>query len=403
MLVGLIKAPSQFSPARDLEAARARAAVVLDAMVDDGALDPEQAEAAKHAPASVAAATAEAALGGNFFADWIARDVGQMLGPVRGDFRVDTTLDPELQDAAEQAIDKHLGREGATRNASEAALVALAYDGAVLAMVGGRDYGLSQFNRATQARRQVGSAFKLFVYLAAIEAGYTPNSEVVDRPVSVGSWSPENFGGTYRGPVTLRTAFAESLNSVSVQLTEQVGHAHVIRIARALGMESPIEDVPSLALGTSEHTLLEVTRAYAAVAANAAVAPYGVRAITAGGKQTLYEHRRQSAPPLMSWQRGPIIDLLRASVRGGTGRGAFYGRPAAGKTGTTQDYRDAWFIGFTADAIVGVWVGNDDNAAMKNVTGGLLPAAIWRDFMQAADARKSAAVKAPPARIAVSK
>jgi membrane peptidoglycan carboxypeptidase len=277
--------------------------------------------------------------------------------------------------------------------------VALGYDGAVLAMAGGRDYGLSQFNRVTQARRQVGSAFKLFVYLAAIEAGYRPDSEVVDRPVTVGSWSPENFGGKYRGTVTLRTAFAESLNSVSVQLSEQIGHRRIIEIARGLGLESPIADVPSLALGTSEHTLLELTRAYAAVAANAPVAPYGVRDVTAGGRQTLYEHQTRPAPPLMSWHRAAILDLLRASVRAGTGHGAFYGRPAAGKTGTTQDYRDAWFIGFTADAIVGVWVGNDDNAAMKGVTGGSLPAAIWRDFMQAADARKSAAAKeAAPAR-----
>jgi membrane peptidoglycan carboxypeptidase len=209
----------------------------------------------------------------------------------------------------------------------------------------------------------------------------------------VGSWSPENYGGTYRGPVTLRTAFAESLNSVSVQLTEQVGHRRVIEIARLLGLESPIADVPSIALGTSQHTLLELTRAYAAVAANTPVTPYGVRAITAGGRQTLYEHRNQPERPLMTWHRGVILDLLRASVRGGTGRGAFYGRPAAGKTGTTQDYRDAWFIGFTADAIVGVWVGNDDDTAMKGVTGGSLPASIWHDFMQAADVRKSAAAR----------
>jgi membrane peptidoglycan carboxypeptidase len=267
------------------------------------------------------------------------------------------------------------------------------YDGAVLAMVGGHDYGLSQFNRAVQARRQPGSAFKLFVYLAALDAGYRPGSEVFDRPVSIGTWAPENFGGQFRGATSLRTAFAESINSVAVQLSEEVGRRRVIEMARGLGLTSPIPNVPSVALGTSGHSLLEMTRAYAAVAANVAtVEPYGVRLVKTRGQQLLYAHRTETAQR-PAWRRAEMMDLLQSNIRYGTGKGAYYGRPAAGKTGTTQDYRDAWFIGFTADVIVGVWVGNDDNSAMNKVTGGSLPAAMWRDFMQTADTRKSSAAR----------
>ena len=392
MLAGLVKAPSIWSPVRDLAAAQGRAEVVLAAMVETGAITEDQAAAARAAPAKPAFAP-DTAGGWNWYADWIGAEVTRLMGPVPANFRVETTLDPELQEIAEAVVAKWLDREGGKRRVSEAALVSLAHDGAVLAMVGGRDYGKSQFNRVTQAKRQPGSLFKLFVYLAGFEAGYSPESEASDQPISIGDWSPENFGGTYRGRVTLRQAFAESLNSVAVQLSEAVGRDKVIAMAQRLGLTSPILDVPSLALGTSQHTVLEMTRAFAAVAAGAAsVEAYGIRAIRSPSG-ILYT-RGSVAPEPATYRRAEMLSLLRAVVRQGTGRGADYGRPVAGKTGTTQDHRDAWFIGFTADAVVGVWVGNDDNSPMDQVTGSGLPVQIWRDFMAEADRRKGEAVAA---------
>jgi 1A family penicillin-binding protein len=391
MLAGLLKAPSLWSPVRDPEAAKRRAETVLAAMQDAGAITEAQAAAARAQPAAVALAP-DAGAGWNWAADWVAAEVARITGPVTANFRVTTTLDPELQDIAEKVVAEVLEKEGAARNASEAALVALRPDGAVLAMVGGRDYTKSQFNRATQARRQAGSLFKLFVYLAAFEAGYAPESEAIDQPITVGTWVPENFNGVYRGAVTLRRAFAESLNSVAVQLSERVGRGRVIQLAQELGLGSAVPDLPSIALGTSEHTLLELARAYATVAVGTrALEPHVVSAIN-GPSARLYQ-RAATGDERPPWPaRDAMVSLLRDVIRSGTGRSADYGRPAAGKTGTTQDFRDGWFIGFTADATVGVWVGNDDNAPMEGVTGGTLPAAIWRRFMEAADARKTALV-----------
>lgn len=389
MLAGLLKAPSAWSPVRAPEAAKARAETVLAAMVETGAITAAQEASARAHPATVALAP-DTAAGWNWAADWVAGEVGQITGPVTADFRVATTLDPELQEIAEKVVAGVLEKEGPAKHASEAALVALAPDGAVLAMVGGTDYAKSQFNRATQAKRQAGSLFKLFVYLAAFESGYSPQSEMLDAPITVGDWSPENYNGVYRGRVTLREAFAESLNSVAVRLSEAIGHDRVIRIAQELGLTSPIPDVPSLALGTSQHTLLELTRAYASVVAGThTIEPYVVSAIK-GPSSRLYQRAAATAdrPPWPA--RDAMMGLLRAVIRDGTGRNADYGRPAVGKTGTTQDFRDAWFIGATADATVGVWVGNDDNSPMNGVTGGSLPATIWRRFMEEADKRKGA-------------
>lgn len=393
MLAGLLRAPSALSPVRDAEAAKARAETVLAAMVETGAIGEAEAAAARAHPATVALAP-DTAAGWNWAADWAASEVARITGALSADFRVATTLDPELQEIAEKVVGEVLEKEGARKHAGEAALVALAPDGAVLAMVGGRDYARSQFNRATQARRQAGSLFKLFVYLAAFEAGYSAETEIVDHPVAVGDWRPENFKGVYRGRVSLRQAFAESLNSVAVQLSESVGRDQVVRIARELGLESPIPDVPSIALGTSQHTLLELTRAYAAIAAGLGpIEPYLVRAIS-GPDTRLYQRVAPGGERPYWPARNALVSLLREAVRSGTGRGADYGRPAAGKTGTTQDFRDAWFIGFTADATVGVWVGNDDDSPMADVTGGTLPATIWRRFMAMADERKSTLVAA---------
>jgi len=252
-------------------------------------------------------------------------------------------------------------------------------------MVGGRNYQQSQFNRATQAKRQPGSAFKLFVYLAALDAGFRPDSLAVDEPIEVDGWRPRNASGEFRGQVTLRTAFAESINTVAVKLTEHIGREKVIGVARVLGVTSDLRPTPSLALGSFEMTLLELTGAYAAIAADAKrVEPYVIRDIRGRGR-TLYEHRRAAGGDrgAIPWKRDAMVNMLMAAVQTGTGRASAFGRPSAGKTGTSEDNRDGWFIGFTGDLVVGVWVGRDDNKPVEGLQGGGIPARIWRDFMTA--------------------
>jgi membrane peptidoglycan carboxypeptidase len=259
-------------------------------------------------------------------------------------------------------------------------LVALAPHGAVLAMTGGRDYARSQFNRAVQARRQPGSLFKLFVYLAALADGITPHSLVDDAPLEIGDWRPRNYAERYLGLTDVRTAFAQSLNSATVRLQEQVGRETVIALAREMGIGTPLRPHPSLALGSAEVTLLELTAAYAAVLADVGrLEPYIVHAVQAPGGATF--RRQPAVAPEPSWPRRPMLELLHEAVRSGTGRAAGLEVPVFGKTGTTQDHRDAWFIGFVEDLVVGVWVGNDDNRPMEGVTGGDLPAQIWRSFV----------------------
>ncbi|MGH6914744.1 MAG: transglycosylase domain-containing protein, partial [Geminicoccales bacterium] len=292
-----------------------------------------------------------------------------------------------LQRLAESTLQRWLDEVGSERNVQQGAMVVLDHEGAVLAMVGGRDYDESEFNRAVQARRQPGSLFKLFIYLAAFDAGMTPGTIMVDQPVQVDGWDPQNYGGNYRGAVSLRTAFADSINSVAVQLTETVGRGRVIGVARSLGVQSPLTPHPSLALGASEVTLMEMAAAYAAMAADVKrVVPFGIRSIR-GQSRRLYEHRPAKIPQhesALPWHRAEMLDLLIAAVDSGTGTAAKLSAPVAGKTGTTQDYRDAWFIGFTADIVVAVWLGNDDSSPTGHVTGGDLPARIWRDFITAA-------------------
>lgn len=391
MLAGLIRAPSQYNPARSLEAARDRASTVLQVMVETGAIGEGAADEARAHPANLAIAP-DTPPGWGFFADWTSQEARDRLGPAAaaGEYRIETTLDLKLQAIAESVIAERLAAEGKDRNIGEAALVAMRHDGAVLAMVGGRDYARSQFNRAAQAKRQPGSLFKLFVYLTALRMGATPSSVAIDQPITVNGWSPENFEQRFEGPVELRRAFAESINTVAVQLSEQVGRQRVIETARSMGVMSPLPDVPSLALGSAEMTMMELMGAYGAVAANTArLEPYGVQRIAAPGRDAYLRAPMVATPP--AWPRGQMLDLMLGTVRNGTGRAAALGRPVAGKTGTTQDHRDAWFIGFTADAIVGVWVGNDDNSPMKGVTGGQMPARIWHDFMAQADAVKAGA------------
>lgn len=382
MLVGVLRAPSRLAPTRDLEAAQARARLVLSAMVDNGKLTERQAAAIE--PAMLAQSVAEAKVG-SYFADWVVAQLPDLEGRY-GDARITTTLDPSLQRTAQAVIGEVLAASGAEHGALQAALVAMRPDGRVVAMVGGRDYSESQFNRASQAVRQPGSAFKLFVYLAALRDGASPRSTVPDVPIEIDGWRPENFSGRHRGRVSIRRAFASSINTSAVIVSETAGRKAVIRTARDLGISSDLKDTPALALGASEVTPLELTAAYAAIAARRyPVRPRGVTAIDGvqiaeGREQHALEHADE------------MTSLLRAVVQRGTGRSARLGIPAYGKTGTSEEYRDAWFVGYAGNLVTGVWVGNDDNAPMDGVTGGSLPAQIWHKFM--AEALESEAVVA---------
>ncbi len=388
MLAGLIRAPSHLAPTRNLQAARTRARLVLKSMVEADFIDNPAANAARVEEVTLAVnPNTQITKGSQYFADWIAAETRAVLGPFSADLTVETTMHLGLQKLAEGTLRHWLETDGPKRNVTQGGMIVLSHDGEVLAMVGGKDYNTSQFNRATQARRQPGSLFKLFVYLAAFDAGLTPDTVMTDQALQVDNWTPQNYGGHYRGEVTLRTAFADSINSVAVQLTEKVGRGRVIGVARSLGIRSSLKSHPSLALGTSEVTLMEMTAAYAAMAADVKkISPFGVRAIRGTGRQ-LYKHRVTKTPrsqATLPWKRDEMIDLLVNTVDHGTGKAAQLSAPVAGKTGTTQDYRDAWFIGFTADIIVGIWLGNDDNAPMERVSGGDLPAKIWRDYITSA-------------------
>lgn len=384
MLAGLIRAPSELDPSRNFAGAEQRAAVVLGAMAREGDITGQQADAARQHPA-VLRMPAVTPPGNNYFIDAVTAEAKSLTGSHTEDLTVRTTLNGEMQRLAETVVAKRLAA-GKNKDASQAALVALAPDGAILAMVGGRNYRTSQFNRVTQARRQPGSLFKLFVYLAALRQGYTPDSVVVDQPVNVGDWEPDNYGDRYYGPVTLRTAFAHSLNSVAVQLAEAVGIDRVIATAKQFGVRSELPNVPSVALGSGAVTLLEMTRAFAGIASNTAgIDTYAVRDIANKDGAVYTRTPPQFASVDNAVVHAEALDLLTSVVREGTGRAARLDRPTGGKTGTSEDYHDAWFVGFSSDMIVGVWVGNDDNTPMDNVTGGSLPAAIWHDFVRGAE------------------
>ncbi|KKZ87206.1 penicillin-binding protein [Rhizobium phaseoli] len=383
MLAGLLRAPSQWNPIDNFEGARQRTMVVLDAMAANGKITAPEAAEAKTSFAKLHPTT-PTPRSGSWFADWISPQASEIAGASPGSTTVRTTLVPQLQQSAERIVKKALDGEGKTVGASQAALVAMTPDGAVVAMVGGRDYKASQFNRAVTAMRQPGSTFKLFVYYAALKAGFTLSDQVLDAPIDIDGWSPENSGGNYSGWVTLAEAFARSLNAASVALAQEVGLDNVIAAARELGIDAPLADTPSLALGTSEVNLLNLTSAYASVQLGMApVKPWGIIDFQAAGQPKTFRVGSQSKPNVdLSPYQSDLLGLLQLVIERGTGRGADPGTFAAGKTGTSQDNRDAWFVGFTDTLVVGVWVGNDDDAPMKGVTGGGLPAHIWRDFMR---------------------
>ncbi|WP_158877335.1 PBP1A family penicillin-binding protein [Antarcticirhabdus aurantiaca] len=392
LLAGLIRAPSQLNPFENLDAAKERARVVLSAMGETGHLSEAEAAAAILASTRLDPAPAEGS--GSWFADWVMTEAREIAGPFRGSIEVRTTLDPRLQALAEEIVARALQSKGDDLGASEAALVALRPDGSVAAMVGGRDYAASQFNRASQARRQPGSTFKLFVYYAALRAGMGPRDRVSDRRLEIDGWSPQNYGGRYRGRVSLAEAFARSLNAASVRLAMDVGLPAVVAAARDLGIDAELRETPSLALGTSEVTLLDLTGAYASVRAGVApIEPWGIAAFKVESAGQTFRIGPAKRPDLdLRPHRDTLIGLLKLVVDKGTGREAALDGFAAGKTGTSQDSRDAWFVGFNETLTVGVWVGNDDGTPMKEVTGGALPAAIWREFMERATTTPDPAV-----------
>jgi len=391
MLATLTRAPSVFSPRRDLAAAQERADVVLSTMVDTKAITQDQAkEAHDHPGVVVDRATSEAR---NYYLD-AARDEALRLAqasgqPVGGDLTVRTTLEPKLQDAARRAAHAViLSKAGQKANAHEAAVVMMKPDGAVVAMIGGVDYTESTFNRAIQAHRQPGSAFKPFVYLAALEAGLSPWETRDDQPVSINGWTPTNFGGRSYGTLTLSDALAHSVNTIAVQVSQEVGIDAVVEAAKRCGITSKLEPNPSLALGTAEVTPLELTSAYAVFASGGLrVHPFMVTQVNGPDGRTLY--KRKDIPGervVASHVNRDLTAMMYNVVAHGTGGNAgIWTHEAAGKTGTTQDSHDAWFVGFTADYVTGVWVGNDDSSPMKNVTGGTLPAAIWKTVMKTAE------------------
>ncbi|MCG8693309.1 MAG: PBP1A family penicillin-binding protein [Minwuiales bacterium] len=382
LLAGLLKAPSRYAPTNDLAAAQRRATQVLANMADAGMLSATKAAAAQNDPAGLAR-TAPKARSVRYFADWALEEVNAFLGHINRDVIVKTTLDPGLQRLGERVLSTALATDGKTVQASQGALIALSPDGAVKAMVGGRDYRQSQFNRATQARRQPGSAFKPFVYLAGLEAGLRPDDVMVDRPVDVGGWRPRNYSQRHIGPVSLQDALARSINTVAVQVSEQAGRGRVIDTAHRLGIVSQLRSHPSIALGTSEVSLIELTAAYAHFAnGGRGVFPYAVVEIRDRTGAVLYKRAGSGLGRVIEPASVHEMNRMLAAVMDtGTGKTARLDRPAAGKTGTSQDFRDAWFVGYTPDLVAGVWVGNDDGSPMKRVTGGGLPAQVWRGFM----------------------
>jgi penicillin-binding protein 1A len=384
MLAGLLKAPSSLAPTRNPVEARARGEIVLAAMRRESMISQTEQAQAKAAPPKIDAA----GRGGNrrYFTDWVAARARQLVDDPGQPLVVVSSLNRSMQLAAEQAVAAGLGGEGQQRQATQAALVALTTDGAVKAMVGGRSFHASQFNRAVSARRQPGSAFKLFVYLAALEAGWKPEKTMIDAAIDINGWSPKNFDGKFRGEISLREAFAQSINTISVRLSEEIGRGQVVAAAQRLGLGEMSAEHPSLALGTAVVTPLELTGAYAVIASSGhEVKPFAILEIRSADGELLYRRANPTRSRIIARENVTrMARLLEEVVVSGTGRAARIARPAGGKTGTSQDFRDAWFLGFSSELVTGVWVGNDNNQPMKGVTGGGLPARIWAAFMRPA-------------------
>ncbi len=385
LLAGLLKAPSRLSPARDPKAAEERAQVVLGAMREEGYISDSEIKTAMSRPPTKAKSFWSGAQ--YYAADMVMDQLPGMIGKIDQDLIVDTTLDLALEKKAEETLAASLDADGEKLNVSQAALVSIDGTGAIRAIVGGRDYATSQFDRAVKAKRQPGSAFKPFVYAAAMEIGRTPMSIRNDGPVRIGNWTPENYDQKYRGEVSLAEALANSLNTIAAQLVMEVGPQNVIKLAHRLGIESELQSNASIALGTSEVSLLELTSAYAPFMNGGFKAtPHIIRRISKADGTVLYENTYDSPPRVLDPEIvSEMNQMMLGVIDHGTGKNArLKGWEAAGKSGTTQSFRDALFVGFTSNLTTGIWFGNDDGKSMKKVTGGGLPAKAWHDFMTAA-------------------
>lgn len=382
IIAGLVKAPSRYSPTADAQAAIGRAGVVLEVMQDAGMITPE--EAASVHPAKVRLAPEPRQDSVRYFTDWALPQLEGLIDETEKPIDVWTTLDLGMQRAATSAI-----RAGVPGGA-QGALVSIDRDGAVRAMVGGTDYATSNYNRAVTALRQPGSAWKVFVYLAALEAGYRPEDKVVDEAVTIGGWSPRNSSGSYSGEITLRTAFAYSKNTVAAKLGEEIGTSSIASMARRFGITTPIATTPAMVLGSSDTRVLDMTQAFASIAARGkSVTPYAISKVTTIDGDVIYQHRPARQVQLVEdYVAGAMTDLMQSAVATGTGRAASIGRPVAGKTGTTSSNKDGWFLGFSSGLTTGVWMGRDDARAVGNLQGGTAPAAAWAAFMRTAVARR---------------
>jgi penicillin-binding protein 1A len=386
MLAGSVKAPAKYNPLSDPDASAARGGLVLTAMRNSGFISEQQRLAASETRARIV--KEEGTPGSGYFVDWVVANLPDYIGESDQPIVVRTTLDLDTQTQAERAVDEGLAQQGKALNAHQAALVAMTPDGAVRAMVGGRAYAQSPFNRATDALRQPGSAFKPFVYLTAFEQGHKPDETMMDGPVAIRGWKPGNYEGHYEGEITLTRAFAKSSNAVAAQLTDAVGAANVARTAHRLGIVSKLDAVPALALGVSVVTPLELTTAYAPFAnGGEGVIAHGIVSIKTKSGKLLYMRKGSGPGRVVSPENAAMVTrLMVETVTTGTGKNARLDeRPSAGKTGTTQDFHDAWFIGFTGDLVCGVWIGNDDSSPMIHATGGVLPAHVFKNFMEAAE------------------
>lgn len=383
MLAGLVNSPSRLAPTRNLKGAQARAALVLAAMRQQGLISQDMAATALARPAQLSRAGMPDSSG--YVADWVMDQLDSFVGELPGDVTVRTTVDPALQQAGERALEEALAKSGGKYGVGQGALVALDTDGAVRALIGGRSYAESQYNRAVTARRQPGSAFKPFIYLTAIEHGLTPDSVRDDAPIQLKGWRPENSTHEYRGPVTLTQALALSLNTVSVRLALEFGPKAVVATAQRLGITSPLDPNPSIALGTSEVSVLELASAYVPFAnGGIGVIPHVVDEVRGADGKVLYQ-RAISGPGRVVAQEyvAMMNQMMTQTLASGTARRAdLPGWEAAGKTGTSQDYRDAWFVGYTARYVTAVWLGNDDSSPTKKASGANLPVEIWSRFMK---------------------
>ncbi len=376
IIAGLVKAPSHYAPTADADAAVGRGTVVLGLMAGNGKIT--QAEAASTDLKKVKFSQEAGQNSVRYFTDWALPQLDLLLGDNDQPIEVWTTLDVKLQNAATTAI------KGNVPGGSQGALVSMDRDGAVLALVGGTDYVTTNYNRAVNAVRQPGSAWKLFVYLAALEAGYTPNAEVVDEPVTIDGWSPRNSGGGFAGKIDVRTAFAYSKNTVAAQLGQEVGFSTVAGMARRFGISTPISTVPSMVLGTNEVRLIDMTRAFASISAKGqSVEPYGIVKVTTTDGKVLYQRERKGGSMLIpAYVASGITDMLQSAVSVGTGKAAQIGRPVAGKTGTTTANKDGWFLGFSSGITTGVWMGRDDDRPVPGLQGGTAPARAFAAYMK---------------------